>query len=92
MPIGFAIFITAVIVSVLSITIYHLLIAGNNGGGGSGGGYNYDVNIQYLNTLTNSLAQPMITSLDADQNFDSGNNYPDLPDGAARFRSDLSKP
>ncbi len=95
MPIGFAIFITAVIVSVIVILIYHFLIIGtnnNSGSGGGGGGYNYDANIQYLNTLSASLAVSYVDPLNTQENYNSGNNFPDLPSGAARFRDDLSKP
>jgi len=94
MPIGFAIFITAVIVSVIVVLIYHFLIIGtdNSSGGGGGGGYNYDANIQYLNTLSASLAVSYVDPLNTQENYNSGNNFPDLPSGAARFRDDLSKP
>jgi hypothetical protein len=94
MPIGFAIFITAVIVSVIVVLIYHFLIIGtdNSSGGGGGGGYNYDANIQYLNTLSASLAVPFTTSLNDQENYNNGNNFPNLPSGAVRFRDDLSKP
>ncbi len=96
MPIGFAIFITAVLVSVIVLLIYHyVILGGNTGGGGSGGslgGYNYDANIQYLNTLSASLAVPLTSSLNTQENYNNGSNFPDLPSGAARFRDDLSKP
>jgi len=95
MPIGFAIFITAVIVSVLVILIYHFVIIGtsNNSGGGSGGeGYNYDANIQYLNSLAVILAKPVVGDLNTNENYDNGNNFPNIPSGAVRFRDDLSKP
>jgi hypothetical protein len=94
MLIGFAIFITAVIVSVVVLLIYHFVIIGtNNNGGGSGGGgtggYNYDVNIQYLNTLSAAIANAVPTGL---TNYNSGNNFPELPSGADKFRQNLSKP
>ena len=93
MLIGFAIFITAVIVSVVVLLIYHFVIIGtnNNSGGGSDGpgGYNYDVNIQYLNTLSAAIANSAPTGL---TNYNSGNNFPGLPSGAQPFRQDLSKP
>jgi hypothetical protein len=93
MPIGFAIFITAVIVSVVVLLIYHYVIIGtsNNSGGGSGG-YNYDANIQYLNTLTDALAVPLTASLNTQLNYNSGDNFPELPSGADKFRNNLSKP
>jgi len=95
MPIGFAIFITAVIVSIVVLLIYHYVIIGtsnNSGGGGGGFGYNYDANIQYLNTLTEALAVPLATSLNTQLNYNSGNNFPELPSGEPRFRDDLSAP
>lgn len=94
MLIGFAIFITAVIVSVVVLLIYHYVIIGTSGYGNSGGrsGYNYDVNIQYLNTLANALATPMNAPLLNQLGFNDGSTFPELPDGAPRFRTNLEKP
>ncbi len=94
MPIGFAIFITAVIVSVLVILIYHFVIIGTNNDGGSGGGgygYNYDVNIAYLNTLTEALAVSSADPLGTQLGYNK-NNFPELPGGSGTFRNNLSKP
>jgi hypothetical protein len=94
MPIGFAIFITALLVSVIVLLIYHYVILGTSGGneGGGPGGYNYDVNIAYLNTLTNALAAPMAGPLNSQLGFADGTTYPNLPGGAPRFRDNLTKP
>jgi hypothetical protein len=95
MPIGFAIFITAVIVSVVVILIYHFVIIGTNNDGGSGGGgygYNYDANIAYLNTLTEALAVPFKADLNTQLNYNNGDNFPELPGGSGTFRDNLSKP
>ena len=91
MPIGFAIFITAVIVSVVVILIYHFVIIGTNNDGGGGYGYNYDVNIAYLNTLTEALAIPLTGPLGTQLGYNK-NNFPELPGGSGTFRDNLSKP
>lgn len=70
MPIGFAIFITAVIVSVVVLLIYHYAILGPTGGLVSPNnpqGYNYNENIQYINARLGSMFPP------------SNYNPPDLP-------------
>ena len=61
MPIGFAIFITAVIVSVVVLLIYHYVILGTTGGLVSATnpqGYNYNENIQYINSRLGSMFPP----------------------------------
>jgi len=82
------------LVSVIVLLIYHYVILGTSGGnsGGGPGGYNYDINIAYLNTLTNALAVPMVGPLNSQLGFDDGATYPDLPSGAPRFTDDLTKP
>jgi hypothetical protein len=70
MPIGFAIFITAVIVSVVVLLIYHYVILGTTGGlvnANAPQGYNYNENIQYINARLGSMFPP------------SNYNPPDLP-------------
>lgn len=60
MPIGFAIFITAVIVSVVVLLIYHYAILGPTGGlvSATNQGYNYNENIQYINARLGSMFPP----------------------------------
>jgi len=82
MPIGFAIFITAVIVSIVVLLIYHYVILGSTGGlvdPQNPGGYNYDANVQYINSRLGS----MITASDTTGNIPY--NPPPLPDGAGVY-------
>jgi hypothetical protein len=92
MPIGFAIFITALLVSVIVLLIYHYVIIGTSDGnnGGGPGGYNYDMNIQYLNTLASAMAATSQTPLNSQLNYDNGQNFPAIPSGADKFKVDLS--
>jgi hypothetical protein len=80
MPIGFAIFITAVIVSVVVLLIYHYVILGTTGGlvdPHNPGGYNYDENIQYINARLGS----MVSAIGGGIPY----NPPPLPDGEGSY-------
>ena len=50
MPFGFAIFITSLIVSFIVILIYHNFITPNANVSSGQQGYNYNENIQYINS------------------------------------------